>query len=158
MSNLATMIMLASKLHVNQTDKGGKPYILHSLTVRNYVSKYNDEELECIAVGHDIIEDCFTDENNMDHDMGYDFLKLLGFSDRVIAGIKALTKVKGQSYEAYKEAVKANRDAVIVKMADLRHNSDITRLKGISDKDHERIKRYHIFYKELEDVLNGLTN
>lgn len=47
--------------------------------------------------------------------------------------------------------VKANPDAVLVKMADLRHNSDIRRLKGVGPEDIERIARYHAFYMELKE-------
>jgi hypothetical protein len=52
------------------------------------------------------------------------------------------------------EKVKANKDAVKVKMADLRHNSDIRRLKGVTDKDVARIAKYHKFYLELASELS----
>ena len=58
----------------------------------------------------------------------------------------------GQTFEQYKEQVKANHDAVLVKMADLRHNSDIRRLKGVTQKDIERVARYHQFYLELREL------
>ena len=74
-------------------------------------------------------------------------------SERIIEGIRALTKQPGYSYDEYKEQVFANRDAMIVKMADLQHNSDIRRLKGVSQKDVDRIAKYHRFYLELKMKL-----
>lgn len=49
---------------------------------------------------------------------------LKDFSPRVVAGIVALTKWPNQSYDEYKQALFASRDAMLVKLCDLRHNSD----------------------------------
>jgi (p)ppGpp synthase/HD superfamily hydrolase len=136
---LNKMLVLATNAHAGQYDKGGNPYILHPLKVMHYLRSV-DEELQCIALGHDIIEDT---------DVTYSDLKQEGFTDRIIKGIQSLTKVPGETYDEYKERVKKNKDAVKVKMADLRHNTDIRRLKGVSDKDIARITKYHQFYLEL---------
>ena len=146
---LSNMLQLATQRHDGQFDKGGAPYILHPLKVMHYC-RSDDEELMCIALGHDLIEDTF---NNVSD--GIALLKNRGFSERVIVGIEALTKIPGQPYEDYKERIKSNPDAVIVKMADLRHNSDIRRLKGLREKDIERIAAYHAFYLELKELNNG---
>lgn len=143
---LSNMIELATQRHNGQLDKGGMPYILHCLKVMHY-TKSDDLEVKAIAVGHDLIEDTFPDVLS-----GQKFLGARGFSRRVIEGVMALTKRHNQSYEDYKMQVKANPDAVLVKMADLRHNSDIRRLKGITDKDIERVRRYHEFYLELKEL------
>ena len=65
-----------------------------------------------------------------------------------------MTKQPGQTLGEYKEAVFSNRDAMLVKMADLRHNSDIRRLKGVTDKDLERMAKYQRFYLEIQAKLN----
>jgi (p)ppGpp synthase/HD superfamily hydrolase len=145
---LNAMLVLATNSHAGQYDRGGNPYILHPLKVMHYL-KSDDEELQCIALGHDIIEDT---------DVTYRELEGLGFTGRVINGIRALTKVKGETYDEYKEKVKANRDSARVKMADLRHNSDIRRLKGktVTDKDIARMVKYHNFYLELETLLGEI--
>jgi len=140
---LSRMLVLATLKHEGQYDKGGRPYILHPLKVMHYL-KTDDDELNCIAIGHDIIEDT---------DTTYVELAMEGFSVRVIDGIRAMTKVKGETFEQYKARVKANHDAVRVKLMDLRHNTDIRRLKGVTEKDMQRTERYHKFYKELEDVV-----
>jgi (p)ppGpp synthase/HD superfamily hydrolase len=143
---LSHMLTLATQRHDGQFDKGGMPYILHPLKVMHYM-RTDDEELQCIALGHDLIEDTFQSVRE-----GMQFLSTRGFSERVVRGIADLSKVDGEDFERYKERVKANPDAVAVKMADLRHNSDIRRLKGVTPKDIERIEKYHRFYLELRDL------
>lgn len=138
------MLVLATNAHAGQYDKGGMPYILHPLKVMHYL-KNADEEQQCIALGHDIVEDC---------GVTYADLKEQGFTDRIIDGIRALTKVPGETYDEYKEKVFANEDAMRVKMADLRHNTDIRRLKGVTEKDIRRMAKYHAFYLEIRAKLN----
>lgn len=142
---LAKMLVLATNAHEGQFDKGGAPYILHPLKVMHYL-KSNDEELQCIALGHDVVEDTKTT---------WEDLRAAGMSERVIAGIQALTKMPGQTYDEYKAAVFANPDAMRVKMADLRHNTDIRRLKGIRDKDIERMVKYQKFFLEIQARLEA---
>lgn len=137
---LNKMLVLATTRHAGQFDRGGNPYILHPLKVMYYL-KSNDEELQCIALAHDLVEDT---------DTTYDELRSMGFTERVIEGIAALTKLPGESYDQYKERVKANPDAIKVKMADLRHNTDIRRLKGVTEKDLARVEKYQRFYLELQ--------
>jgi (p)ppGpp synthase/HD superfamily hydrolase len=55
---LSRMLVLATNRHDGQFDKGGNPYILHPLKVMHYL-KTDDEELMCIALGHDLVEDTF---------------------------------------------------------------------------------------------------
>lgn len=143
---LTTMLSLVATRHAGQYDRGGKPYVLHVLKVMHY-TKSDDVEIQCIALGHDLLEDTFKTVAD-----GINALINHGFSDRVIDGIVALTKIEGDSYDAYKARVKASADAVIVKMADLRHNSDIRRLKGVTEKDIRRIEKYHRFYLELQSI------
>ena len=136
---LSNAIKLATNAHAGQFDKGGVPYILHPLKVMHYL-KSDDEELQCIAVLHDVVEDC---------NVTWEDLEKEGMSVRVIHAVSLLTKIPGQSYIEYKNGVKSNNDAIRVKLADLRHNSDIRRLKGVTEKDLARIARYNVFYNEL---------
>ena len=140
---LAKMLVIVTNAHAGQFDKGGNPYILHPLKVMHY-TKSLDEEIQCIALGHDVIEDT---------SVTYQDLRDAGISDRVVAGIRALTKLPGQTLDEYKAGVFANVDAMIVKSADLRHNSDIRRLKGVSEKDIARIAKYMQFYSEIQAKL-----
>lgn len=143
---LNTMLVLCVNGHAGQYDRAGQPYILHPLKVMHYL-KTNDEELQCMAVGHDLIEDTKTT---------YRELRELGISERVIEGVKCLTKIPGESYEEYQEKVMSNIDAMKVKLCDLRHNSDIRRLKGVSEKDIARIEKYQRFYLMIELKLREI--
>lgn len=140
---LSLAVKLAAEGHLNQTDKGGKPYILHPLKVMHYL-KTDDMQLMAIGVMHDLLED--TPTNVFD-------LKDMGFSDRVVNGVVCLTKRDGQPDEHYIAAIKMNVDAVKVKLADLRHNTDVRRLKGLSDKDLLRMRKYHNMHVELTKAL-----
>jgi (p)ppGpp synthase/HD superfamily hydrolase len=136
-------IAFAAKMHEGQFDRGGKPYILHPLAVMHMLQT-DDVELQCIAVLHDVIED--TGASSMD-------LFCIGMSERVIQGVMALTRVDDESYESYKQLVFSSRDAMLVKMQDLRHNSDLTRLKGVKEKDLARLAKYAKFYAEIKERL-----
>ena len=140
---LGKVLVLATNAHAGLFDKGGKPYILHPLAVMALLNS-DDEELQCIALLHDVIEDTKTT---------WAQLREIGCTDRVINAVDALTKVPGQSYDEYKEKVFSNKDAMLVKMADLRHNTDIRRLKGVSQKDIDRLAKYNLFYLELQSRL-----
>lgn len=144
---LSKMLVLATNAHADQFDKGGNPYILHPLKVMHYL-KSDDEELQCIALGHDIVEDT---------KVTYKQLVDEGFSARVIEGIKALTKLPGETYDEYKLKVLSNLDAMRVKMCDLRHNTDIRRLKGVSEKDIARTEKYFRFYLEISAKLEDIN-
>lgn len=139
---LNMMLVLATNSHAGQYDRGGKPYILHPLAVMQFLNS-SDEELQCIALGHDTVEDC---------GITYQQLKEFGFTDRIIEGIKCLTKVPGESYDEYKAKIKSNPDAVKVKIADLKHNTQIERLKGVTKKDIARMERYFHLYLELVNL------
>ena len=143
---LSKMIVIATNAHAGQFDKGGKPYILHPLRVMSFL-KEDDEELQCIAVGHDVFEDTKVTKQDMRDE---------GISERVITGILDLTKMPGESPEEYKLKVFSNIDAMKVKLRDLRHNSDIRRLKGVTEKDMARIAKYMLFYSEIESKLNEI--
>jgi (p)ppGpp synthase/HD superfamily hydrolase len=142
---LDKMLVISTNAHHGQFDKGGNPYILHPLKVMHYL-KTDDEELQCMALGHDVIEDT---------KVTYKDLRDAGISERVIKGITALTKMPGETLEEYKERVFANPDAMRVKMCDLRHNSDIRRLKGVTEKDLARVAKYHTFYLEIRARLDA---
>jgi (p)ppGpp synthase/HD superfamily hydrolase len=140
---LTNMLSLATIKHAGQYDKGGQPYVMHVLKVM-YYAKTDDEELQCICLGHDLIEDC---------GVTYQDLHELGFTQRVVNGIRGLTKVPGETNIEYMTRIKANKDCIHVKLCDLRHNSDIRRLKGVTSKDIARIEKYHQMYMELRELI-----
>ena len=137
---LSKAITLATNYHDGQFDKAGVPYILHCVKVMHYL-KSDDEELKAIAILHDVIEDTICSPL---------VLESLGFTKRIIDGVEALTKSGTMTTEDYIAKIKSNKDAIKVKLCDLRHNSDIRRLKNIRQKDFDRIVKYHRMYQELK--------
>jgi (p)ppGpp synthase/HD superfamily hydrolase len=140
---LSIALKFATEKHFGQFDKGGNPYILHPLKVMYYL-KTDDEELQCIALLHDVVEDC---------GVTYEDLRQIGMSERVIAGIKGMTKLPGETYDEAMIRITSNKDSVKVKLCDLRHNSDIRRLKGVTEKDIKRIEKYHKMYLILKELV-----
>ena len=141
---LGKMIAIAAKSSENQLDRGGAPYILHPIHVMNALAFRGDYELMAIAVGHDVMED--------DASVTVETLSAAGISERVIVALKILTHISSESYDDYIQRIGSNEDATLVKMEDIRHNSDITRLKGITQKDFERMQKYSRSYTYLKNV------
>ena len=141
MSKLGLAISIAAKSFEGKLDKGGRPYILHCLHVMNEVEHYKDDELSIIAVLYDLIEDTEYTLSDLHH---------YGFSERVKTGIAYLTKPKDIKYIAYIHELKKCSDAVKIKLVDLKHNIDLTRIKIVSINDYNRLQKYLNAY----DVLN----
>lgn len=142
-SILAQAIKIAVNAHDGQFDKGGNAYILHPLKVMHYL-KSDDEELQAIAVLHDVIEDS---------DVTYADLTENGMTERVVIALRLLTNVPGQTHEEYLSGICSSKDAMKVKLADLRHNSDIRRLKCVTEKDIRRVEKYHKMYLQIKEKL-----
>lgn len=145
-TGLDKAIALAAEKFVGVYDKSGEPYILHCLQVMNNVKKWNDIELQIAAALHDIVEDT---------DITFDDLEELGYSPRVIKIIKHVTREDDISYDDEIARICNDQDSIRVKMADLEHNSSILRLKGIRQKDLERIQKYHRAYFILQAHLKN---
>ena len=92
---LDKMLHIAVNAHHGQFDKGGNPYILHPLKVMHYL-KTDDEELQCMALLHDVVEDC---------DVTFVDLEAAGMSKRVIDAVRCLTKQRGQTLAEYKDEI-----------------------------------------------------
>jgi (p)ppGpp synthase/HD superfamily hydrolase len=140
---LSKMLLLVTQKFDGKYDRAGKPYVLHLLKVMHYI-KSEDEELQVIALGHDLVED--TDVTFFD-------LTNMGFTGRVVQGIRNMTKMPGQTEDEYVVGLMSSVDSIVVKLADLRHNSDIRRLKGLTEKDFARIQKYHRMHLTLTDAL-----
>ncbi len=132
MSNLIELAkQIALAAHSGQKDRAGKPFCLHLQKVANLV---DTEEEKAVAWLHDILED--TD---------YSSLMLLheGIPGEIINIVEILTKRPGEDYlNDYLARVKTNAIATKVKLADLTHNSDFTRLLKITQKDLDRRDKY----------------
>jgi (p)ppGpp synthase/HD superfamily hydrolase len=119
-------LMIAIQAHSGQTDKQGKPYILHPLAV---ASQLDSLELKTIALLHDTIEDSWVSK---------EFLLENGIPEELVEVIALLTKPKDMTYEDYLRRVKTNPMALAVKKADLAHNTSPERAEGLND--HRKAK------------------
>lgn len=121
---------IAFAAHKNQVDKSGIPYIYHPIHI---AEQMKDEKTTCVALLHDVIEDT---------DMTLIKLKAYGFDDDILEALRLMTHDKSIPYMNYVRAIKENPIATKVKLADLKHNSDLTRLESVSDKDLKRAEKY----------------
>lgn len=128
---LELAIKLAVDAHAGQLDKAGKPYILHPLSL---MLKFREEELQIVSILHDVIEDS---------DMTLGYLSELGFSKSVVEALDALTKRAREDYMDFITRVSENLIATRVKIEDLTHNLDLTRLDIVRPDDLSRIEKYH---------------
>ena len=140
MPTLEKAISIALEAHKGKGDKAGAPYIPHPLRV---MFQMDTEEEMIAAVLHDVVEDS---------DYSLEKLREIGFSERVIEAVDSVTKRAGESYEDFVRRAPLNPIGRKVKLADLRDNLDLSRLNEISDKDLERIAKYHTALRFLQET------
>lgn len=133
-------INIAYKAHEGQLDRSGIPYIFHPMHIAEQMTT---EETCIVAILHDVVEDT---------DVTLDELKEAGFSENVINSINLLTHRDEVPYLDYVRALKDDPIASVVKLADLNHNSDRTRLTVITKKDEQRF----IKYQKAKEILQGI--
>lgn len=121
---------IAFEAHKNQTDKNGIPYIYHPIHLAEQMA---DEKTICVALLHDVVEDT---------DITFEQLVREGFPDDIIEALKLLTHDDSIQYVDYVKEIKSNPIAAAVKLADLKHNSDLTRLDVIDEKAINRAEKY----------------
>ena len=138
---LELAIKVATEAHAGQVDKGGKPYINHPQAV---AASLANTEYRIVAYLHDVCEDT---------SITFDDLKDMGFTYRIVNSIRLLTKTDELTYEEYLRRLRMDSCARAVKMADLKHNMDITRIPNPSEKDYARIEKY----KKSLDFLESST-
>lgn len=121
---------LCYEAHKNQVDKSGIPYVLHPF---HLAEQMKDEDTVVTALLHDVVED--TDYTLSD-------LKNMGFPEKVTDALALLTHDKSVPYMEYVEMIKQNPVARAVKLADLIHNSDLSRLNTVDEKALRRAEKY----------------
>ncbi len=131
-------MQLAYSAHHGQLDRSGVPYIFHPLHLAEQMHTENEI---VAALLHDVVED--TTISLAD-------LEKAGFSSEAVDAVRLLTHDKCVPYMDYIGALKENSIARAVKLADLKHNSDLARLKDHSEKTRERLDKYAAALKILE--------
>lgn len=108
-----------------------------------------DEDSTIVALLHDVVEDT---------DTTFEEVESYGFSQNVIDALKLLTHTNDVEYEDYIRNISTNDLARKVKLADLRHNMDTSRLNEITSKDIARYEKYKKSYEYLENIPSKNSN
>ena len=129
-ANTKKALKLCFEAHKDQVDKSGMPYVFHPF---HLAEQMQDEDTTIVALLHDVMED--TDYTLRD-------LEAMGFSERVLGALVLLTHDDNVPYMEYVAQIKKNPIARAVKCADLKHNSDLSRLDVVDEKALARREKY----------------
>ena len=89
--------------------------------------------MECAAVWHDVIEDT----KNTEHELAE-----IGFGKDILVALRLLTRQPDDDYMDYIQRLKHNPTAKAVKLADLKDNMDMSRIKNPTEMDFKRLEKY----------------
>lgn len=128
--NTKKALRICFDAHKDQEDKSGMPYVFHPF---HLAEQMKTEETTIVALLHDVVEDS---------DYTLEDLKAFGFSGAVTDAVALMTHADDVKYMDYVRKIKDNPIAKAVKLADLRHNSDLSRLDEVTDKALNRREKY----------------
>lgn len=145
MSTLERAIVIAAEAHAGQTDKAGAPYLLHTLRVMMAMTTIEER---IVAALHDVVEDCY--------EWTLDRIRSEGFSETIVEALDSVTKradeVDRNGYFAFVRRAGLNAIGRQVKLADLRDNLDLTRIRNPTQSDFDRIEKYCRAFEILEET------
>ena len=127
----------ANEAHKGVKRRSGEPYILHPLAVAKIAVKEIGLGTTSVisALLHDVVEDTKWTLKELEAE---------GFPTGVLEAVRLLTREKDVPYMAYIERLSGNQIARKVKLADLEHNSDLTRLIEVTERDLRRQEKYFL--------------
>ena len=130
---------LCFQAHKDQLDKSGMPYVFHPF---HLAEQMEDEITTAVALLHDVAEDS-----------GYTLSKLrdVGFPEPVVEAVRMMTHDPAVPYLEYVAELRSNPITRAVKLADLRHNSDLSRLDFVDEKALARVEKYRKAIRILEE-------
>lgn len=123
-------LQIAIHAHKGQKDQAGRVYVMHPIRV---AERCKDPRAKIVALLHDTIEDT---------PVTAEYLRSEGFSEEIVSGVLSVTKREGETYDDFVARAAENAIGKEVKIADLEDNMDIRRLKEISDRDVQRLRKY----------------
>ncbi|MBE6751137.1 MAG: bifunctional (p)ppGpp synthetase/guanosine-3',5'-bis(diphosphate) 3'-pyrophosphohydrolase [Ruminococcaceae bacterium] len=132
-------LKLCFEAHKEQVDKSGMPYVFHPF---HLAEQMTDEVTTVVALLHDVVEDT---------EITFEDLEKQGFSEEIINTLKLLTHADSVPYMDYVAEIKTSKAATAVKLADLKHNSDLTRLSVVDEKALKRKEKYEKAIKFLSE-------
>ena len=135
---------LCFEAHKNQVDKSGLPYVFHPFHVAEQMT---DEATTIVALLHDVVEDT---------DYTLEDLAAEGFGKDILEAVALMTHDDDVPYLDYVAKLKDNPIARAVKLADLAHNSDLSRIGEVDDETRERLEKYQKAIALLKgSIANG---
>ena len=129
-SLLEKAIRIAVNAHFGQTDKGGKPYILHPLRLMEQACTTTEK---ICAILHKVLEDTSVKVSDLSEQ---------GFTHAIIDVVVSLTKHDNEAYPQFIERIVQNPISVKVKLIDLYDNTRVSRVSGLNETDFERLQKY----------------
>ena len=129
---------VAFEAHKDQMDKSGLPYVFHPF---HLAEQMKDEQTTAAALLHDVVEDS---------EYTFADLEKMGFDKQVLDALALLTHQPEVDYFDYVRKIRTNPIAAAVKKADLKHNSDLSRLNEVTQEDLERVEKYRKALQILE--------
>ena len=132
-------LKLCFEAHKEQVDKSGMPYVFHPF---HLAEQMLTEETTVVALLHDLVEDT---------DYTIEDLTSMGFGKNITDAIALMTHDDNVAYMDYVRKIKNNPIAKAVKLADLKHNSDLSRLDDINEKALQRKEKYQKAIALLEE-------
>lgn len=131
-------LRVAFEAHKDQMDKSGLPYVFHPF---HLAEQMKDEQTTAAALLHDVVEDS---------EYTFADLEKMGFDKQVLDALALLTHQPEVDYFDYVRKIRTNPIAAAVKKADLKHNSDLSRLDEVTQEDLERVEKYRKALQILE--------
>lgn len=123
-------LKLCFEAHKEQVDKTGLPYVFHPF----HLAEQMDDEISTVcALLHDVVEDT---------EITLEMLGEMGYPQNVLDVLALLTHDESVPYMDYVKMISTNPTATKVKIADLTHNSDVTRLDVVDKWAKKRNKKY----------------
>lgn len=125
--------------HKDQVDKAGLPYVFHPF---HLAEQMLDEDTTVVALLHDVLEDT---------EITLDEIREAGYGEEILEALQLLCHEDDVPYMEYIKRLQSNRIARIVKLADLQHNSDLSRLDVVDERAVARKEKYLTAIRLLMD-------
>ena len=132
-------MQIAYAAHQGQTDKAGVPYIFHPI---HLAEQMEDEITCCAALLHDTVEDTAVTAEMLAAE----------FPEEILEAVKLLTHDPDTDYFDYVRRIRSNPIALKVKLADIAHNSDVSRFSGVA-VPQDRIGYFQDKYTKAKAIL-----
>lgn len=105
-------------------------------------SSMQDEITTCVALLHDVAEDTEISLEQLAEE----------FPESIMEPLRLLTHKEGTDYFEYIKKIKTNKNALKVKLSDIKHNMDESRIVGV-DVPKEKLDWWRFKYQRALEIL-----